>query len=54
MIWSSDVTVLLDKTEIHPPTISVGGSGVLNLDMKASPTVSDHCPSHPYLSRSRN
>jgi len=36
---------------VHPPAVSVGVSGILNSDMKASPTVSNPYPSHPDLSR---
>ena len=36
---------------VHPPAVSVGVSGILNSDMKASPTVPNPYPSHPDLSR---
>ena len=39
---------------VHPPAVSVGVSGILNSDMKASPTVSNPYSSHPDLSELRN
>ena len=47
-------TGCINWSGVHPPAVSVGVSGTLNSDMKASPTVSNPYSSHPDLSKLRN
>jgi len=54
--WTTDGSIItrtgcINWSGIHPPAVSLGVSGILNSDMKASPTVSNPYPSHPDLSR---